>query len=131
MQAWVLAHHKAQECVRFLSNKGVCWGGHQECWVLHASPEWSRRHLEIEPGQVQETLLADFARVCSPASLHVVQTRAHLWRFALARTPLTEGHLSDPERSVLACGDWAQGSRVEGAFLSGWSAAEAIFRSAS
>ena len=51
---------------------------------------------------------------------------AHRWRFALPVNPLAEPCLFDPERALAACGDWAGGPRVEGAFLSGCAAAERL-----
>ena len=48
---------------------------------------------------------------------------AHRWRYALPAEPLAERCLFDAELQVAACGDWCAGPRVEGAFLSGASAA--------
>ena len=56
-----------------------------------------------------------------PASL-----TAHRWRFALPVNPLDEPCLFDSDRALAACGDWAGGPRVEGAFLSGCTAADRL-----
>jgi len=97
-----------------------------EAWVLHASPEWSREHLELDREIAAQWLVDAFREAVGrdlppPASL-----TAHRWRFALPVNPLAEPCLFDRELAVAACGDWAGGPRVEGAFLSGCAAAQRI-----
>ena len=94
-----------------------------ESWVLHASPEWSAVHLERDADAVVRPLVAAFfaAAAITPRPLRFA--RAHRWRYSIARQPLDVGCLWDPELMIGACGDWCQGSRVEGAFLSGMAVA--------
>jgi predicted NAD/FAD-dependent oxidoreductase len=97
-----------------------------EAWILHASPEWSHEHLELDQETAAQWLTDAFrdaigSHVPSPTSL-----TAHRWRFALPVNPLSESCLFDPELALAACGDWAGGPRVEGAFLSGWAAAKQL-----
>lgn len=90
-------------------------GGH---WVLHATPEWSRRHLE-DPPEVVEALLRE---ACGEIGLDPGRTASmqlHRWRYALPPDPRPEACLWDRGLGVGACGDWCGGPRVEGAFLSG------------
>ena len=90
-----------------------------ESWVLHGSPEWSAEHLELDSEIAAHRLTDAFRRAVGrdlPAPDHLV---AHRWRFALPVRPLPEPCLVDPELALAACGDWAGGPRVEGAFLSG------------
>lgn len=56
---------------------------------------------------------------------HVAQT-AHLWRYSLVDNPLDVDALWDPEAGLGACGDWCQGARIQGAFLSGQAVAGRI-----
>jgi len=51
---------------------------------------------------------------------------AHLWKFAFPIDPPSERCFFDAESGIVACGDWAGGPRVEGAFLSGMAAAGRI-----
>ena len=44
---------------------------------------------------------------------------AHRWLYSLVANPLNVGALWDPDLGIGACGDWCQGARIEGAFLSG------------
>jgi hypothetical protein len=91
--------------------------------VLHGSPEWSDAHLELDAEIAAHRLADAFADAVGrelPRPDHLV---AHRWRFALPTEPLPEPCLFDPELAIAACGDWAGGPRVEGAYLSGCAAA--------
>ncbi|WP_417829892.1 NAD(P)/FAD-dependent oxidoreductase [Thalassospira sp.] len=95
-------------------------------WVLHASPEWSRAHLEDDKERVTEKLLAalrDVSGVKFP-ELHSVQ--AHRWRYARTERPLGKSHLNGMNGRVIAAGDWCLGARVEAAWRSGQAAAHAM-----
>jgi predicted NAD/FAD-dependent oxidoreductase len=98
-------------------------------WVLHASPEWSLKHLEKPADEVRDLLL-EAARQLPLVQAFTVETAiAHRWRYALAKQPLTCGVIwLEPKKLALA-GDWCNGSRVEGAFLSGAAAAGRIMAS--
>lgn len=102
---------------------------HRRCpdpWVLHASPHWSRDHLEDDQECVIEKLLGalrDVSGVKLP-DLHSVQ--AHRWRYARTETPLGSSHLNGMNGRVIAAGDWCLGARVEAAWRSGQSAAHAM-----
>jgi predicted NAD/FAD-dependent oxidoreductase len=87
-----------------------------ETWVLHAGPEWSEAHLEDDAEAVATALLAAFARL--GAGVPQAWT-AHRWRYALADPPLESGCAWDARLGVGLCGDWLNGGRVEGAWLSG------------
>jgi predicted NAD/FAD-dependent oxidoreductase len=92
-------------------------------WVLHANPEWSAAHLDDSPLKVAEALVAAARELPSAAAVSVHSATAHRWRYALAGKPLDVGALRFPELDLVLAGDWAHGSRVEGAFLSGVAAA--------
>ena len=101
-----------------------------EAWVLHASPEWSRRHLETGPEEVARQLLESFAAATGATLPAPALLEAHRWRFALPE-PLTDPCLFDAGQRLAACGDWCAGPRVEGAFLSGGAAAGRLLALAS
>lgn len=97
-----------------------------ECWVLHASPEWTGEHLEDSPEPTAITLLAAFESVIGrqlPAHSHLV---AHRWRYSMGTDPDHRRMLFDRENRLLVCGDWLSGGRIEDAFLAGLQAAQAI-----
>jgi renalase len=87
-----------------------------ETWLLHASPEWSEAHIEDGPEYVIAALLAALAELGSPAPLAAT---AHRWRYADTEAPLGLGSWWDASLRVGLCGDWLNGGKVEGAWLSG------------
>jgi len=97
-----------------------------ESWVLHADPDWTEHHWETDPDQVTSMMLTEFWRVLGNLPQEPVVAKAHRWKFAIPATDCTELSLSDTTRGVHVCGDWLAGGRVEGAFLSGLSAAGRI-----
>ena len=97
-----------------------------ESWVLHAGPEWSRAHLDLEGEAVTQRLLAALGEALGrplPAPAYVA---GHRWRYASPDPSLEERCLFDPDERVGAAGDWCGGPRVEGAFLSGAALARAL-----
>lgn len=99
--------------------------GVAERWVLHGSPQWSTRHLELEPSEAAARLVKAFTallgREVMPAFL-----AAHRWRHATPINPLPHDFLWDERLKLGAVGDWCNGPRVEGAYLSGVTLAEAL-----
>lgn len=92
-------------------------------WVAHATPAWSAEHLEADAAAVADALARAFA-LFGPAPARCV---AHRWRHALpVDAPAIPTALWDADAGLGAAGDWLGGARVEGAWLSGLAAAEAI-----
>lgn len=91
----------------------------RQAWTLHASPDWSERHLEMPADQVRDKLVAEFWNAVGDTPATHTHAQSHLWRFALPSQPLAVKCLFDSDQQIGACGDWCGGPRVEGAFLSG------------
>lgn len=89
-----------------------------ECWVAHATPEWSRDHLEQPAEAVLAALRAAFA-AATGITVAADYAAVHRWRYALAETPLGTPALWDAGAGLGVCGDWCLGARVEAAFVSG------------
>ena len=90
-----------------------------ETWILHASGDWTQRHLEEPPETIRERLLDAFWDATGVAALPPSYVVAHRWRYALPTELLPDRFLFDGDLKIGACGDWCAGPRVEGAFLSG------------
>ena len=84
-------------------------------WVLHASPTWSREHLEDDREAVCDTLLSA-ARTLGIH--HITDAYAHRWRFALVDRPTLEPSTYDANLAIGFAGDWCRGARVEAAMES-------------
>lgn len=98
----------------------------EEAWVVHASPDWSRDHLEDDGVSICEALRGAFAEATCierPAPAFIA---AHRWRYARVATPLGTPCLFDDELGIGACGDWCLGANIEAAFRSGEAMAETI-----
>jgi predicted NAD/FAD-dependent oxidoreductase len=96
-----------------------------ERWVLHATPRWSALHLNHSVDDVAATLAGAFASRFNFGFRPTFLT-ARRWLTALPSNPLKESFLWDPAERIGAVGDWCGGPRLEGAFVSGRSLAQAI-----
>ena len=97
-----------------------------ERWVLHATPEWSRHHLEAFPESAAAALLDAFWATTGEEPQEPLVLKAHRWRHARVSKALGVPCLFDPRARIAAAGDWCLGTGVEAAFLSGAAAAGRI-----
>ena len=100
----------------------------RETVVLHATPSWSERHLEMNHEEVANRLIARVRSLTSVQDQPLFSI-AHRWRYALVEQTLGRTHLWNADDGLGACGDWCLGPRVEAAFDSGNALAEAILQS--
>ena len=99
--------------------------GSAECWVVQASPDWSREHLEDEATAVETALLDQLADAIGGPLPPRLAISAHRWRFARSDSAGEEA-LWDAQQRIGVCGDWLLGPRVEAAYLSGRILAETV-----
>lgn len=122
----------------FLHNSFLSWAARNsskpgrnqltEHLVIHATPQWTIEHWEHDRADVAQMMLQEFWKVSGVAKLAHTHLNSHRWKFAIPVEPSNAHFFADESARVVACGDWASGSRVEGAFLSGMSAAGCILR---
>ncbi|MDP2800379.1 MAG: FAD-dependent oxidoreductase [Phreatobacter sp.] len=89
-----------------------------ETLVVHATPDWSRAHLEMPPEAIAVLLLQAF-RALTGTTAEPVHAVAQRWRYALVEEALGEPFLWEAAHRIGACGDGCIGARVEAAFDSG------------
>lgn len=99
-----------------------------DCWVLHASPDWSAAHRDLARDAVTEILLKAFAEITAVPAPSLVHLDCHRWLFSATPLALDRLVLFDAATGLVVCGDWLAGGRVEGAFRSGVAAAGCILR---
>jgi renalase len=88
-----------------------------DTWVLHASVDWSEAHLEQEVDTIAASLLKAFGRLGGPAPQ---AWTVHRWRYADVIEPVLDRACAwNADMSLGLCGDWLNGGKVEGAWLSG------------
>ncbi|MDB4766926.1 FAD-dependent oxidoreductase, partial [bacterium] len=94
--------------------------------LLHAEHQWTAENWERDPSEVAEEVLAAFWESSAIGHQNPIHLQAHRWQFAIPSDPSKERCFFDVDPMIVACGDWAGGPRVEGAFLSGMAAAGRI-----
>jgi len=100
-----------------------------ETWLMHATPQWSQDHIETDPDAVAHSLRAAFLSLTGIPDAHLTHAdiNVHRWRFAQAEIAsdragdsTAPGYLWNPTLRLGVCGDWLNGGRVEGAWMSGY-----------
>jgi len=101
----------------------------KECWVLHATDEWSEKHLQDPPEQIASLMLSAFAPL-SPVELPPVAfCRAHRWRFAYGTAASDSTHRFEESLGLGVAGDWCNSPNLDGAYFSGHDLAETYLNS--
>ena len=95
-------------------------------WVVQASADWTRAHLELEPAQIETLLLAAFFTAIGCDPIPPAISMAHRWRYGLTSTPLGTSHVLDAPLGIGMCGDWCLGHTAQDAYDSGRAMAATI-----
>jgi predicted NAD/FAD-dependent oxidoreductase len=93
-------------------------------WTIHASPAWSQENVELSKEDAQDqmvTCLTSLGFNCQDAEINM-----HRWRYASGGLKSTVSFLAMPDIGLGLCGDWLNGGRVEGAWVSGLELALAL-----
>lgn len=98
----------------------------KESWTLQANAKWSEAHLDDDAGRVAATLLEAFAELGGPPPQAY---STHCWRYADSDPALDIGYAWHPDSALGLCGDWLNGGKVEGAWLSGRAIAQELLQS--
>jgi renalase len=94
--------------------------------VVHSTAEFARQHLESKE-DAAPLLLQQAAQYLADWVTQPTSCQVQGWRYALPTHVLNQLYLqTDTPGPLFWSGDWCGGPRVEGAFLSGWAAGEAI-----
>ncbi len=99
-----------------------------DCWVLHASPEWSQQYAASFRGRVMHALLDAFWEAADIREKTPVSSSVHCWKHAAPINPINEDSLFVENDGIGACGDWCTAPRIEGAVLSGFSMADRVMK---
>ncbi len=96
----------------------------KETLIIHANPQWSQEWIELEKDQAAKHILDCAKKLgldCDGAQIAI-----HRWRYASGHTHLIQGFDVYEDIKLGFCGDWLNGGRVEGAWLSGYKLASQI-----
>jgi predicted NAD/FAD-dependent oxidoreductase len=100
---------------------------YDETWILHANSKWSELHVEDKKENVSQEMMEEFIRIIQSseatdqASLKVEPQShtLHHWLYADCENYLSCGYQLDQQQNIGLCGDWLNGGKVQGAWLSG------------
>jgi predicted NAD/FAD-dependent oxidoreductase len=95
----------------------------EEVWVIHAQSQWSQDHIDADPQTIAPHMIAAFIALGGKAP---AEYAIHRWRYASSDPAYQPRFHCNSEQGIAYCGDWLHGGRVEGAWLSGQAAANAI-----
>ncbi len=101
-------------------------GGRDDCWIVHASPQWSRQNLELDKEHAATSMIEMLSGVLGEGLPEIGYATAHRWRYALTTVSLGEPFYCSDDRTLFVGGDWCLGARVEYAFESGQAMANAV-----
>lgn len=117
----------------FINNEIISWVARnnskpgrtgQESWTIHANPQWSQQWIELEKEEASKQIIECAEKLglpCKHAEISI-----HRWRYASGAIHLEDGFVLNEANKLGLCGDWLNGGRVEGAWLSGYQLACAI-----
>lgn len=97
-----------------------------ETWVLHANAAWSAAHLAQDPNSVAQSLIEAFIELGGSAP---EAWTTHRWLYADTDQSLAEGSAWHADDRLGLCGDWLNGGKVEGAWVSGRLLAQQVLHS--
>jgi hypothetical protein len=116
------------DTLSLIARNGSKPGRSGETFVMHATPQWSRMHLETDRNTVGSSMLQAMQHQIGqgqplPDPVHF---EVHRWLYALVEKPLDQHFLRNTQDTLFACGDWCIGGRAEAAFQSGEAVARHI-----
>jgi len=93
-------------------------------WTIHGNPDWSQDHVELSKEAAQDQMVQCLTALgfnCQGADISM-----HRWRYASGSLENSIGFLVLQDVGLGLCGDWLNGGRIEGAWLSGFDLALAL-----
>ena len=106
-----------QEIISWICQNGSKLMRQGNMWTIHGNPDWSQENVELNKEEAQDRMVECLTRLglnCQDAEFTM-----HRWRYASGGLENSIGFFSLPDIGLGLCGDWLNGGRVEGAWLSG------------
>lgn len=94
--------------------------------LMLCSNSWADQHKEKDKEWIKNQMLIEGCKIIHPLIKTAAHIDLHHWRYANASKHDAPMHLFDTKMKLAACGDWCVSGRVQSAFLSAQSLAEAI-----
>jgi len=119
--------------------RGQHTNSNTETWILHASSEWSSAHVDEDKVLLSQQMLAEFMKILQLDNAFNVNEQPaispqsfvlHRWLYADCASYLADVYQFDAEHQIGLCGDWLNGGKVQGAWLSGLQLAHQLIQHA-
>ena len=113
-----------QEIISWICQNGSKPMRQGTMWTIHGSPSWSQANVELSKEDAQVQMLQCLTVLgfnCEDADISM-----HRWRYASGGLENSIGFFALQDVGLGLCGDWLNGGRVEGAWLSGFNLALAL-----
>lgn len=113
-----------QEIISWICQNGSKPMRQGNMWTIHGNPAWSQDNVEFSKEDAQDQMvkcLTSLGFNCQNAEISM-----HRWRYASGGLENSIGFFALPDIGIGLCGDWLNGGRVEGAWLSGLELAAAL-----
>jgi predicted NAD/FAD-dependent oxidoreductase len=94
--------------------------------VVQSTNSWAEAHIDEDVPAMQALLLQELQRLTGIDHTQFEHISTHRWRYADTANALGQSHLFDEALGLGICGDWCLKGRVEAAFTSGLSLAQAV-----
>lgn len=109
-----------------------------ETWVLHAGSDWSLSNIDAPIAGIELQMLEAFKKILESNStaasgqlddaMH--EYTLHRWRYADCAEFSESVYGWDADQNIGLCGDWLNGGKVQGAWLSGYYLAQRLIDAA-
>lgn len=113
-----------QEIISWICQNGSKPMRQGALWTIHGSPSWSQDNIELSKEAAKDQMMQCLTKLgfnCQSAEISM-----HRWRYASGGLENSIGFLMLQDIGLGVCGDWLNGGRVEGAWLSGFDLALAL-----
>jgi len=94
--------------------------------VIHSEVEWSKKNKSSDKSWIQNQMASAASKTCGIDISRAHYKVIHRWMFASVSKSSSKGCFYDHSLNIATCGDWCNGGRVEGAYISGLMAANII-----
>ena len=110
----------------FINNEIISWicrnnskpnRSGQETWIIHANPQWSQEWIALDKDAAAKLILDSAMKLGLDG--HKAKISIHRWLYASGHANPIPGFCLNADLKIGFCGDWLNGGRVEGAWLSG------------
>lgn len=123
----------------WLANDSIKPGRHRDAsqtWILHATSDWSALNVNAERAHITRLMLAEFQMILQKTmltanideKLSIRNLTLHRWLYADCKAYLDHIFYFDSALNIGLCGDWLNGGKVQGAWLSGYRLAQEIIK---